>query len=438
MTKKINELADEFYMIFKQVEQIIPNLSDYKLKAKEPYWLPLQKGSATTIRDYILLTYASNYQLHELKENQDLLLTCALSFDIVSSAKHFDVDHFIPQSEIMEKLDHLVQEQEVLKKIKSKLLAILLQEQQNLGKQHKDAQSYANKIVDKLIPIDHQDHTLKVTGLRQIYYNCPSNLWPISGPVNRAKGKKGSIETAIHFVFNRIQNLLGIQHIRILAKRTALQFSVPFNEIKIKTKERQEKTVQLLSSTILKNFTDQCKQVDGENYRILPYIKESSKVISLLSFFQTTPIGEISRRFSTETAMVAKRTLSIARNIAFHAMATELVKDDLTLKKLGAANAGAIKVLKIFCKSLLEELNSNLKSSGLESGSEMVGGSTTSDDSSMDSSGMQIISNVGNTMMSAIAEVKRKRDRSALASDDHNVTNKAKHRKTKGKGLSFV
>ena len=236
--EKAKKLAEEIYEVFKQVEAVIPQLSEYPLGAKDPSWLSLIKGEKSpTIRDYILLNYAKDQQHEDVKVDQDLLLTCALSFDIVSSAKHFDVDHFFPQSEMMEKLNKLVQEQHVLKEIKSNLLKRLFQEQKYLGKKDKNAQSYADKVVNRLIPLDTTDHQLKVTGLRHIYYNCPANLWPISGPVNRSKGKRESIETSISFVFKRIYGLLGEQQVRSLAVKTAKQFKISSVTIKIKTKE---------------------------------------------------------------------------------------------------------------------------------------------------------------------------------------------------------
>lgn len=93
---KSKKLAAEIYRVFKQVEQVIPQLSEYSLGAKDPSWLVLAKGENATIRDYILLHYAEDQQQRKVhKVDRNLLLTCALSFDIVSSAKHFDVDHFV-------------------------------------------------------------------------------------------------------------------------------------------------------------------------------------------------------------------------------------------------------------------------------------------------------------------------------------------------------
>ena len=98
MPEKAKTLAEEIYQVFKQVEAVIPQVYEYPLKAKDLNWLPLGRGDSTTMRDYILLNYGKNQQQHSVRADRDLLLTCALSFDIVSSAKHFDVDHFFPQS----------------------------------------------------------------------------------------------------------------------------------------------------------------------------------------------------------------------------------------------------------------------------------------------------------------------------------------------------
>ncbi len=95
MVKKSKILAEEIFYVFKEVENIIPELSKYHLSADKQTWLPLQKGSNVSMRDYILLKYAETQQQKKFTLDKDLLLICALSFDIVSSAKHFDVDHFV-------------------------------------------------------------------------------------------------------------------------------------------------------------------------------------------------------------------------------------------------------------------------------------------------------------------------------------------------------
>ena len=92
---QIAQLVEEIFHVFKQVESVIPGLAGSKLNANASDWLPLQKGQKITMRDYILLSYAKDLYDQDLNLNQDLLLTCALSFDIVSSARHFDVDHFV-------------------------------------------------------------------------------------------------------------------------------------------------------------------------------------------------------------------------------------------------------------------------------------------------------------------------------------------------------
>ena len=368
--EKAKKLAEEIYEVFKQVEAVIPQLSEYPLGAKDPSWLSLIKGEKSpTIRDYILLNYAKDQQHEDVKVDQDLLLTCALSFDIVSSAKHFDVDHFFPQSEMMEKLNKLVQEQHVLKEIKSNLLKRLFQEQKYLGKKDKNAQSYADKVVNRLIPLDTTDHQLKVTGLRHIYYNCPANLWPISGPVNRSKGKRESIETSISFVFKRIYGLLGEQQVRSLAVKTAKQFKISSVTIKIKTKERRKATVRLLSNSILQEFNKQCEKIDDKGSGVLPFIRKGSEIIFMLEFFQKTPIGDLSKKFASETAVNAKQSLGIARDIAYHAMIEELVKegDEAAKKDLRSHNQAAQRILKILHKSLRSSLDQNLKKHNFDS-----------------------------------------------------------------------
>lgn len=416
MINKAKQLAEEIDQVFKEVEKVIPQLSEYSLRAKVPSWLPLSKGEAITMRDHILLNYAENQHQQSIKVNQDLLLTCALSFDIVSSAKHFDVDHFFPQTDMMDKLNTLEKDQKLLKETKSELIKILSKKQLHLGKNKIGSQYYARKIANKLIPFD-TDQLYKVIGLKHIYYNFPTNLWPISGPVNRSKGKKESIGSSIFFVFKRIQDLLGEQQLRILAKKTAHQFKIPYNQIEVKTKEQQKNTVELISNAILKKFIEQCqrsKTSDG----ILPYIKKDLEVISMLSFFQKTPIGEVSKRFSSETAINAKISLGIARDLAFHAMAVDLTEDNVILKKLRSTNKGAIKILKIFCRSLRSELDKNLKESSIDPllGREASSGSDSS--SSLDLIATQIVSNVGNNMMESVIEITEKLKRKREGSEE--------------------
>ena len=312
---------------------------------------------------------------------------------------------------MMKKLDELVMDQQLLKKIKIHLMKNLREQQLVLGKASHLVQAYANKVADRLIPYD-QEGKLEVTGLRHIYYNCPANLWPISGPVNRSKGKKESIKISISFVFKRIQELLGNKQVKSLAIKTAKQFGVHLDEIKIKTNKKREKTIELLSAAILKKFNEECEGSGSKDQSILPYIVKDREVISMLSFFQKTPIGEMSKNFSREIAINAKKSLMIARDIAFHAMAAELIEDDPTLKKLQSINKGAIQIFKIFCKSLRKELDQSLSTSSIVP--LLTREQSSSSDSSLNSLGIKTMSFVATDLMNAVDEseqkLKRKRE----------------------------
>lgn len=412
MVKKSKILAEEIFYVFKEVENIIPELSKYHLRADKQTWLPLQKGSNVSMRDYILLKYAETQQQKKFTLDKDLLLICALSFDIVSSAKHFDVDHFFPQSEIMNKLDDLGKDQSLLIAIK-KILKALLKENQNNDPDK--AQNYAEQVVDLLIPYCEKDKQLKVNGLKRIYYNYPANLWPISGPLNRSKGKKESIGAATSFVLKRISDLLGKNHARMLAKKTARDLGITDEKfikdnIKINTVEKMRAAVDFLSESILRKFEEKCG-VNKDNC-ILSHIKKEDKFISMLSFFQTTTIGKTSAKFSKETASNAKEALLITRIITQHAMARQLTQDPKVISNLQSINKGAKIFLKAVCKSLKQELNDNLGEHSLESiniGSNF----SSSSEESLDSTANEFISKLDDRVENNVDEViARKRARS--------------------------
>ena len=431
-SEKSKKLAEEIYQVFKQVEKIIERLSEYPLGAKEPSWLPLnnkvKKGEKSpTIRDYVLLNYAKDQHPNSDKE-KDLLLTCALSFDVVSSGKHFDIDHFFPQSEMMTKLNEIEKDQILLREVKSELRKLLIQKQG--AKEPKEASSYADKVVNRLINrFDDKGHILKATGLKHIYYNCPSNLWPISGPVNRTKGKKESIESSVSFALRRIGILLGAKQVRILAKKTAQQFGIPPEEIKIKTAEKLNSTIELLSNAILNEFNKQCKQTD-EEISILPSIKEGNKSIFMLEFFQSTPIGFLSKKFATETAINAKKSLKIARDIAYHAMVEALLEDGNETAKtdIRSNNKAAQKFLKILHKSLQSNLNENLQKHNLDL-LENTSLPSDSSSSSLDPKVTSSLESIGARGLQYLEQEISKRKRKRSERDVENAYPKSKHLK---------
>ena len=411
MAKKSELLAEEILYVFKEVENIISDLSKYHLSADKQTWLPLNKGSNISMRDYILLKSAETQQQKQSTLNKDLLLICSLSFDIVSSAKHFDVDHFFPQSEIMNKLDALCKDQVLLTAIKKKLKELLKENQDN---DPNKVQNYAEQVVDLLIPYCAQDKQLKVNGLKRIYYNYPANLWPISGPVNRSKGKKESIGSATLFVLTRINDLLGKHHARKLAKQTAKDLGIPEtlikDNIKINTVEKMQSTVEFLSKNILNKFEKNCG-INKDN-SILPHIKNGDQCTSMLSFFQATTIGKASVKFSRETASNAKEALLITRIITEHAMARELTKDLKVVSNLQSINKGAKIFLKAVYKSLKQELNDNLGEHNLESINRESSFSSSSEES-LDSAANKFIAKLDDRVENNVDEIiARKRARS--------------------------
>lgn len=425
MVKKSKILAKEIFYVFKEVENIIPELSNYHLSADKQTWLPLQKGSNVSMRDYILLKYAEIQQQKKFALDKDLLLICALSFDIVSSAKHFDVDHFFPQSEIMNKLDNLGKDQNLLFAIK-KILKTLLKETQKPD----HAANYAEQIVNLLIPYCVTEQKLKVSGLKRLYYNYPANLWPISAPVNRSKGKKESIGAATSFVLQRVGDLLGKNHARMLAKKTARDLGISDEKfikdhIKLNNIEKTRSTVDFLSENILRKFEEKCG-VNKDNC-ILPHIKQEDQLISMLSFFQTTTIGKTSAKFSQETASNAKEALLITRIITQHAMARQLTQDPKVISNLQSINKGAKIFLKAVCKSLKQALDDNLGEHSLDS-IHIESSLSSSSEGSLDSTANEFISKLDDRVENNVDEViARKRARSQ---DKKNEQKVKKHKHT--------
>lgn len=72
---EVEQLAQEFYDLFKAVEEVIPDLSKYFLSAQQPSWLPLKKGGSVSMRDYILIKWSKSQQQKKSYLDKDLLLT---------------------------------------------------------------------------------------------------------------------------------------------------------------------------------------------------------------------------------------------------------------------------------------------------------------------------------------------------------------------------
>lgn len=359
MAYDVKQIAKEIYYVFKELQIVIPDLAKYSLTAKNPDWLPIKKGGVVSIRDQILFTCAQKQQSN-LDLKKDLLLTCALSFDIVSKANHFDVDHFFPQSEIMEHLDQLSKDQNSLLDIKKELFNLFKKDQLEQGNNDKEAQRYANSIVDKLIP--NKSKQLIVTGLRHIYYNYPANLWPISGPVNRAKGRKDSIEAAISFVVKRVVFLLGKKYLSTLVDKATKNLGIDRNQINLDLENDIKNVINVLSKATMEKFITNCN-ISGINKdnSILPYyLDHQGNIVSMLDFFQKTHIGKTALKFSQETAINAVKACGIARDIAYSTMATELAINEGGFRKLKSVTKGAKKLVGIFRRALQEELNATI------------------------------------------------------------------------------
>lgn len=210
-------LSAEIYHVFSAVEEILPDLSDYSLGAKDPKWMPLERGSDKTIRDYVLQSYSAEQLGQPTQSIKSAALICPLSFDITSNARTFEIDHFYPKDDILQALEHLTSNQPLLLETKKQLNLLF-------SKSHGVK---ATEIVNKLIPEFEQK--LSVTGLRHIYFNYPKNLWPISGPTNSSKGKKASLKFAIEKIFESLRLFPGEPAAEKMLNETTISVGLALN-----------------------------------------------------------------------------------------------------------------------------------------------------------------------------------------------------------------
>lgn len=161
------------------------------------------------------------------------------------------------------------------------------------------------------------------------------------------------------FVFARIESLLGDQNSKKLAIKTAKYLELKEEKIKWDTDHNKQESIVLLRKGILKKFYDNCNS-SNITKSILPYYKDVTEIVSLLTFFQATPVGKTSLKFARETAINARQAFCIARSISYHAMAQDLVTDVNKEILLKSVTEGARRLVKIFRKSLEKELNNSM------------------------------------------------------------------------------
>lgn len=308
-------LSAEIHHVFLAVEEILPDLSEYPLGAKDPKWLSLERGSdnRSTIRDYVLQSYSSE-QLGKPAQNIKIAaLACPLSFDITSNARTFEIDHFYPKDDILQSLDNLEDNQPLLVETKKQLTLLF-----SVGREPDSATA----IVDKLIP-KNSARKLSVTGLRHIYFNYPKNLWPISGPTNSSKGKKASLKFAIEKIFESLLLFPGEPSFgRILGEiasslELTLALGLPVSE-----------KIEAICDALIHKFDT----IHGPSGYILPsYYTIDNDVASILEFFKESPVGNLATGYAKVTAQQSLRAMRFARTIADSLMNPDPQKQNLAI-----------------------------------------------------------------------------------------------------------
>ncbi len=317
-------LSAEIHDVFLAVQEILPDLSQYPLGAKDPKWLSLERGSSnrSTVRDYVLQSYSAE-QLGQPAQNIKIAaLTCPLSFDITSNARTFEIDHFYPSDNILQLLDDLEDNQRLLIETKKELTLLF----------SGSFDPSSNKaIVDKLIP-ENSAGKLSVTGLRHIYFNYPKNLWPISGPTNSSKGKKASLKFAIEKIFESLLVFPGEPSFGRILSETASSIGLTLGS-GLSVPERTE----AICDALVYQF-DIMPQPSG--YILPSYYREDHHVVSMLEFFKASPVGNLATGYARVTAQQSLRSMRFARTIA-----DSLMSPDPEQQNLGIGFAAASKVV---------------------------------------------------------------------------------------------
>jgi hypothetical protein len=208
------KLASEIYQIYNELKEIIPDVHK-RIGNAEPGWILLEAGSKATMRDYILRDYAQiqNPTKKSPSEIKQQAMACPLSFDITSNPYFFDIDHFHSRAQLMAILDKIESDQILLGEIKAEL----------------KIKGLSDKVLKKLIP--NRNVLLKVTGLRNIYYNYPSNLWPLSGPINSSKQDKSPLQFVSQTTLDTMGVFLNETDLNYLLSHIQTELEIDSSEI---------------------------------------------------------------------------------------------------------------------------------------------------------------------------------------------------------------
>ena len=287
------KLSDEIYHVYYEVKTIIPDVHR-RIGLADPTWILLEteKKDATekqaTMRDYVLHHYATAQ--HTLAPTIDQIrqqaIACPLSFDLTSNPAIFDIDHFHSRVDMMNKLEELETDQILLQAVKSEL----------------QKKGLSEKIVNKIIPAKQGQY--KVTGLKNLYYNYPKNLWPLSGPVNSQKQDQSPLSYAAKITFSALHTYAHEENFAPFLMNMQEEFQIDPGEMTALQNFEKE---QFLSQCLANRFTDA-----AEKPCILPYmIDDDGLFVGELDFFRRTLLGQTAENYCNARADLMVRSMNI-------------------------------------------------------------------------------------------------------------------------------
>lgn len=159
----------------------------------------------------------------------------------------------------------------------------------------------SNRVLNKLIPTSREQ--LKVTGLRNIYYNYPKNLWPLSGPVNSAKQDKSPLKYASQTTLDAMHIFANEEDFDFLLTNIKTEFEVDspeFDELQRKRKE------EFLCDRLSRAFDESCEKTS-----ILPCVIEDGNYTCELEFFKGTILGQTAISYCGARAELTLKSLDI-------------------------------------------------------------------------------------------------------------------------------
>lgn len=287
------KLSNEIYHVYCEVRAIIPDVHR-RIGLADPTWILLEsekKGAAkkqATMRDYVLHHYATAQ--HTLNPTIDQIrqqaIACPLSFDITSNPAIFDIDHFHSRVEMMDRLDELETDQILLQAVKNEL----------------QKKGLSETILNKIIPA--KEGRYKVIGLKNLYYNYPKNLWPLSGPVNSQKRDQSPLTYAAEMTFSALHTYAYEENFAPFLISIQEEFQIDPDETSALSDFEKE---QFLSQCLENTFTEV-----AERPCILPYmIDDDGLFVGKLDFFKRTLLGQNAENYCNARADLMIRSISI-------------------------------------------------------------------------------------------------------------------------------